>query len=190
MRVAKFAASRLDPKTTSAHFAIGLPCQTDGKVGRPDRRACAVLDDGAMRSGCLELLLSSSQRAGSSPIGPRPRPRRAGALRPCQRRGSRARSRRDTPAPDDPYILAEASTFKSPMNRCCPEKALSNDWQKPNLAEASEPVSKAREAAERTFTMGRLFWEVPRIGINGDRVMSHRFDRSGDTTGSDLPSTT
>src|SRR5713226_1271229 len=32
-----------------------------------------------------------------------------------------------------------------------PEKALSNDWQKPNPAQASEPVSKAREAAEALF---------------------------------------
>jgi hypothetical protein len=28
---------------------------------------------------------------------------------------------------------------------------LSNDWQKPNPAEASEPISKAREAAEALF---------------------------------------
>jgi len=37
------------------------------------------------------------------------------------------------------------------MNRCCLEKALSKDWQKPNPAKASEPVSKAREAAEALF---------------------------------------
>jgi len=49
------------------------------------------------------------------------------------------------------YILTEAANSKSSINRCCLEKTLSNDWQKPNHAEASEQVSKAREAAEALF---------------------------------------
>jgi hypothetical protein len=106
-----------------------------------------------MLSGYLELLRSGSQRAGSSPTGPTETTARKGrgARRLRRRRGSRARSRRDTPEPANPYILTEASTFKSPTNRFCLENALSNDWQKPNPAEASEPVSKAREAAEALF---------------------------------------
>jgi hypothetical protein len=54
------------PKATSAHFAIGLPFQTDGKVGQPDRSAGAVLDHAAQNiteqssapkggSACLQI---------------------------------------------------------------------------------------------------------------------------------------
>src|SRR5258708_20863713 len=35
------------PKAISTHFAIGLQFQTDGKVGRPNRSARAVLNHGA-----------------------------------------------------------------------------------------------------------------------------------------------